>query len=255
MEESGRFEGTGHRPGKAWSAPHTAGGSQGGRNGPRPPAGPQLRRNPLPAMPSRPPLPVSRAERAAFPLASAALRQVGCRIVGGRIVSVGTRGFLPDRFVAEMTEDELDSGNRRVRSSPGQGGGADNWCCPALQRPAPWLHQQPTIARIVRRNQCCHAVALRHRSQSEEYVARQALAGRQPAAVPLPSARALPAGRPRHVRAPDAGRGAGCGASVARVRAGRSAYYRTGWPRTVLARWPRSSRLFALPSRDSRHSG
>ena len=29
----------------------------------------------------------------------------GDRRVGGRIISVGPRGFLPDCFVAEMTED------------------------------------------------------------------------------------------------------------------------------------------------------
>ena len=44
------------------------------------------------------------------------------RTVGGRIISVGTRGFLPDCFVAEMTGDQLDSGNScRVAMASGRG--------------------------------------------------------------------------------------------------------------------------------------
>ena len=44
----------------------------------------------------------------------------GC--VGGHIISVGTRGFLSDCLVAEMTGDQLDSGNScRVATASGRG--------------------------------------------------------------------------------------------------------------------------------------
>ena len=42
--------------------------------------------------------------------------------VGGHIISVGTRGLLSDCFVAEMTGDQLDSGNScRVATASGRG--------------------------------------------------------------------------------------------------------------------------------------